>query len=47
MHEEPDRMKEFFAMSADITNDFDVKHQNDEAVKLFQKLLEDHRDGRA
>ncbi|KAI1308886.1 hypothetical protein F5Y03DRAFT_404676 [Xylaria venustula] len=40
MHEDPARMKAFFAQMAAFTNDFDVKAQNDEAVKLFRQLLE-------
>ncbi|KAI0442636.1 hypothetical protein F4803DRAFT_550945 [Xylaria telfairii] len=47
MHEEPTRMKRFFAMTAAITNYFDVKRQNDEAVKVFQKFLEDDRPGQS
>ncbi|KAI0967434.1 hypothetical protein F4678DRAFT_465370 [Xylaria arbuscula] len=40
MHEDPARMKAFFAQMAAFTNDFDVKGQNDEAVRLFRQLLE-------
>ncbi|TGJ87897.1 hypothetical protein E0Z10_g822 [Xylaria hypoxylon] len=45
MHEDPARMKTFFAQMAAFTNDFDVKHQNDEALKLFRQLLEGDMNG--
>ncbi|KAI1130930.1 hypothetical protein F5Y10DRAFT_234660 [Nemania abortiva] len=40
MHEDPARMREFFAEMAAFTNDFDVEGQNQAAVKLFCKLRE-------
>ncbi|KAI0814386.1 hypothetical protein GGR55DRAFT_631642 [Xylaria sp. FL0064] len=40
MHEDPERMKAFFAQMAAFTNDFDVRSQNDDAVRLFRQLLE-------
>lgn len=39
MHEDPARMKTFFAQMAAFTNDFDVKSQNDEALRLFRQSL--------
>ncbi|KAI8947937.1 hypothetical protein F4801DRAFT_486781 [Xylaria longipes] len=47
MHEDPDRMKKFFTLTAAMTNHFDVKRQNDEAVKLFHQYLEEGMNGRA
>ncbi|CAJ2508096.1 Uu.00g092820.m01.CDS01 [Anthostomella pinea] len=38
MHEDPVRMKKFFGQMAAFTNEFDVKGQNDEALKRFQQL---------
>ncbi|KAI0834593.1 FAD/NAD(P)-binding domain-containing protein [Hypoxylon sp. FL0890] len=35
MHEDPARMKKFFGEMAAFTNDFDVKGQNEAAVKTF------------
>ncbi|KAI0420237.1 hypothetical protein F5X98DRAFT_39482 [Xylaria grammica] len=46
MHEDPARMKAFFAQMAAFTNDFDVKNQNDEALRLFRQLLEGDVNGR-
>ncbi|KAF2724235.1 FAD/NAD(P)-binding domain-containing protein [Polychaeton citri CBS 116435] len=39
MHEDPVRMKQFFGKMAAFTNAFDVKGQNDTAVKLFQDSI--------
>ncbi|KAI0540063.1 hypothetical protein GGR58DRAFT_499470 [Xylaria digitata] len=39
MHEDLAGMKTFFAQMAAFTNDFDVEHQNGEALKLFHQLL--------
>ncbi|KAI0434627.1 hypothetical protein F5Y09DRAFT_337578 [Xylaria sp. FL1042] len=39
MHEDPARMKAFFAQMAAFTNGFDVEGQNDEALRLFRQLL--------
>ncbi|KAI0405193.1 hypothetical protein F4802DRAFT_614868 [Xylaria palmicola] len=41
MHEDPGRMRAFFAETAALTNDFDVARQNEEAVGLFERLLRD------
>ncbi|KAI1753358.1 hypothetical protein F4782DRAFT_91860 [Xylaria castorea] len=47
MHEDPARMKNFFVLTAAMTNYFDVKRQNDEAVKLFRQLLESSANSQA
>ncbi|KAI0491123.1 hypothetical protein F4859DRAFT_34690 [Xylaria cf. heliscus] len=47
MHEDPVRMKKFFLQAAAMTNHFDVKGQNDQAVKLFHQFLEGHVNGQA
>ncbi|KAK8084778.1 hypothetical protein PG997_006049 [Apiospora hydei] len=39
MHEDPVRMKAFFAEMAAFTNQFDVRGQNEEAVRVFQGLM--------
>jgi salicylate hydroxylase len=39
MHEDPVRMKKFFAEMAAFTNEFDVMRQNDEALDLYRQLL--------
>ncbi|KAI0898104.1 FAD/NAD(P)-binding domain-containing protein [Annulohypoxylon nitens] len=38
MHEDPERMKAFFAEMASFTNDFDVSGQNDAALRIFKGL---------
>ncbi|KAI0471964.1 FAD/NAD(P)-binding domain-containing protein [Xylariaceae sp. FL0804] len=40
MHEDPVRMKKFFGEMAAMTNNFDVKGQNDEALRVFDSLLD-------
>ncbi|KAI1424418.1 hypothetical protein F5Y12DRAFT_752746 [Xylaria sp. FL1777] len=45
MHEDPARMKAFFAQMAAFTNEFDVKSQNDEALRLFRQSLESDANG--
>ncbi|GAB7364131.1 hypothetical protein MBLNU230_g4682t1 [Neophaeotheca triangularis] len=39
MHEDPERMKGFFAQTAAFTNLFDCAKQNDEAVRLFGEAV--------
>ncbi|KAK8069494.1 FAD/NAD(P)-binding domain-containing protein [Apiospora phragmitis] len=39
MHEDPVRMKAFFAEMGAFTNQFDVRGQNEEAVRVFQGLM--------
>ncbi|KAI1746244.1 hypothetical protein F4680DRAFT_400818 [Xylaria scruposa] len=41
MHEDPARLKTFFGLTAAMTNYFDVKRQNDDAIKLFHRFLEE------
>ncbi|KAI0852346.1 hypothetical protein F5Y00DRAFT_258753 [Daldinia vernicosa] len=38
MHEDPARMMEFFGQMAAFTNEFDVKGQNEAALKVFVRL---------
>ncbi|KAI1415322.1 FAD/NAD(P)-binding domain-containing protein [Hypoxylon sp. FL1857] len=38
MHEDPARMEEFFGEMAAFTNEFDVKGQNEAAVKAFMRV---------
>ncbi|KAI1477969.1 FAD/NAD(P)-binding domain-containing protein [Daldinia eschscholtzii] len=38
MHEDPARMMEFFGEAAAFTNEFDVKGQNEAALKVFREL---------
>ncbi|KAI1468599.1 FAD/NAD(P)-binding domain-containing protein [Daldinia caldariorum] len=38
MHEDPERMKRFFGEMAAFTNEFDVKGQNEAALKVFEEL---------
>ncbi|GAP84026.2 putative FAD NAD -binding domain-containing protein [Rosellinia necatrix] len=38
MHEDPARMRAFFARAAAFTNDFDVARQNEDAVALYHRL---------
>ncbi|KAF2966817.1 hypothetical protein GQX73_g6756 [Xylaria multiplex] len=46
LHENLVGMKAFFAQMAAFTNDFDVKHQNDEALDQFRQLLGGDTTGR-
>ncbi|KAK8116204.1 FAD/NAD(P)-binding domain-containing protein [Apiospora sp. TS-2023a] len=39
MHEDPVRMKAFFAEMSAFTNQFDVRGQNEEAVRVFEGLM--------
>ncbi|KAK7931632.1 hypothetical protein PG985_002344 [Apiospora marii] len=39
MHEDPVRMKAFFAEMSAFTNQFDVRGQNEEAVRMFEGLM--------
>lgn len=39
MHEDPVRMKAFFAEMSAFTNQFDVRRQNEEAVRVFEGLM--------
>lgn len=39
MHEDPERMKAFFASTAAFTNLFDCEAQNEEAVRLFGEVV--------
>lgn len=39
MHEDPVRMKAFFAEMSAFTNQFDVRGQNEEAVRTFEGLM--------
>ncbi|KAK8045080.1 hypothetical protein PG993_005104 [Apiospora rasikravindrae] len=45
MHEDPVRMKAFFAEMAAFTNQFDVRGQNEEAVRVFQGLMMGRKSG--
>ncbi|KAK8120583.1 hypothetical protein PG999_004703 [Apiospora kogelbergensis] len=45
MHEDPARMKAFFAEMAAFTNQFDVRGQNEQAVRVFQGLMMERRSG--
>ncbi|KAK6851162.1 hypothetical protein PG990_007948 [Apiospora arundinis] len=45
MHEDPARMKAFFAEMAAFTNQFDVRGQNDEAVRTFEGLMMERNSG--
>ncbi|KAI1458443.1 FAD/NAD(P)-binding domain-containing protein [Annulohypoxylon moriforme] len=38
MHEDPERMRAFFAEMAAFTNEFDVKGQNEVALRMFEKM---------
>ncbi|KAI2608887.1 FAD/NAD(P)-binding domain-containing protein [Hypoxylon fragiforme] len=38
MHEDPERMREFFAEMARFTNEFDVEGQNEEALRVFGEV---------
>ena len=38
MHEDPTRLREFFAEAAAFTNDFDVRAQNKAALEKFSEL---------
>lgn len=39
MHEDPVRMKQFFAGAAAFTNNADVKKQNDDAMEIFLQSI--------
>ncbi|KAI0197297.1 hypothetical protein EV127DRAFT_450284 [Xylaria flabelliformis] len=47
MHKDPARLKTFFGLTAAMTNYFDVKRQNDEAIKLFNQFLADGANSQA
>lgn len=38
MHEDPERMKAFFAIAASYANDFDIEHQNKMALTFYELL---------
>lgn len=40
VHEDPERLKAFFAETAAFTNDFDVQRQNEAALETFIGLQE-------
>ncbi|KAK3313211.1 hypothetical protein B0H66DRAFT_632302 [Apodospora peruviana] len=39
LHEDPDRMKAFFAEAAAFTNNADLKRQNDDAMELLERAI--------
>jgi salicylate hydroxylase len=39
MHEDPARMKQFFAGAAAFTNNADLQRQNDDAMDLFKAAV--------
>lgn len=38
MHEDPERLRAFFAKTAAFMNDFDVQRQNEAALEKFRGL---------
>jgi len=45
MHEDPTKMKQFFAGAAAFTNNADLQKQNDDAMKLFESAVSGGSDG--
>ncbi|KAK5124267.1 hypothetical protein LTR85_001970 [Meristemomyces frigidus] len=45
MHEDPTKMKQFFAGAAAFTNNADLQKQNDDAMKLYEAAIEGGKDG--